>query len=203
MTTENPPHVRAIWAETVTTSGNIIMGSDGRLPWPTESADLKHFREATRDRVLIMGRRTFDSLPPALKTVRATQERPLIVLTSKPETLSPIIARNEKVLPIHWVSDQDDVETLIRLAGSFFGKDLAVIGGPTVIELFWPQTHEAFITTIDGNYTGDTRAPFAPVVGGGHSLSRLGNIRDRKPLSDTARLIHLSPTFDFQELTTP
>ena len=89
MTTKPYPHTIAVWAEIFTPAMDAIMGADtpSGLPWPTNTddarADIKHFREVTRDHVLIMGSTTFNDLPAVLKTRESTRERPIIVLTSR------------------------------------------------------------------------------------------------------------------------
>ncbi len=44
---------------------NGVIGKDGKLPWHLP-ADLRHFKEVTMGTPMIMGRRTFDSLPGLL-----------------------------------------------------------------------------------------------------------------------------------------
>ncbi|HEX4761797.1 MAG TPA: dihydrofolate reductase, partial [Sphingomicrobium sp.] len=44
---------------------NGVIGKGGKLPWHI-SADLKRFKQLTMGTVLVMGRRTFDSLPGIL-----------------------------------------------------------------------------------------------------------------------------------------
>ncbi|MEJ2132773.1 MAG: dihydrofolate reductase, partial [Gammaproteobacteria bacterium] len=63
-----------IWAQ----SENGVIGRDGRLPWriPKEMA---HFRKVTLGKPVIMGRRTFESLPAPLS------QRTNIVLTRRDE----------------------------------------------------------------------------------------------------------------------
>ena len=39
------------------------IGKDGTMPWPHNSDDLKWFKECTIDSTVIMGRKTWDSLP--------------------------------------------------------------------------------------------------------------------------------------------
>ncbi len=45
---------------------NGIIGRDGQLPWRLKS-DLQHFKKVTLNRPVIMGRKTFESLPKPLK----------------------------------------------------------------------------------------------------------------------------------------
>ncbi|HHM12236.1 MAG TPA: dihydrofolate reductase, partial [Planctomycetaceae bacterium] len=65
----------------VAASENRVIGRQGDLPWRLP-ADLRRFRKLTMGHAVIMGRRTYGSLPGPLPGRR------LIVLTSHPETLA-------------------------------------------------------------------------------------------------------------------
>lgn len=56
------PTLGAIWAQTF----NNIIGRDGKMPWHVPE-DLQHFKEVTSGKPVIMGRRTWESLPNAYK----------------------------------------------------------------------------------------------------------------------------------------
>lgn len=45
---------------------NRLIGVENRLPWPTMKADMAHFRRMTMNRIVIMGRKTAESLPGPL-----------------------------------------------------------------------------------------------------------------------------------------
>ena len=59
-------------------AANGVIGADGTLPWHIP-ADLAHFKRLTMGHPMVMGRRTFESLPGLLPG------RPHIVLTRDPE----------------------------------------------------------------------------------------------------------------------
>lgn len=59
------------------------MGIDNDLPWPHLSEDMRHFREFTRGKTVIMGRRTYESIG------RALPHRQNIVLSHNPEFCPP------------------------------------------------------------------------------------------------------------------
>lgn len=60
---------------------NGAIGHRGGLPWPPMREDMAHFRRVTMGGVVIMGRHTWDSLPPKL---RPLPDRYNIVVTSRP-----------------------------------------------------------------------------------------------------------------------
>ena len=56
------PRLGAIWAQTI----DGVIGRDGVMPWHVPE-DLQHFKEVTSGKPVIMGRRTWESLPDAYK----------------------------------------------------------------------------------------------------------------------------------------
>lgn len=56
------PRLGAIWAQTI----DGVIGRDGVMPWHVPE-DLAHFKEATAGKPVIMGRRTWESLPDTYK----------------------------------------------------------------------------------------------------------------------------------------
>lgn len=117
------------------------IGDKGTLPWHVP-ADLKRFKAQTMGKPMIMGRRTFASLPGLLPGRRH------IVLTRDPL----------------WSADGAEAaagaDEALVLAGS---GDVAVIGGADVFALFLPLADAIELTEIHGTYDGDTRIPgFGP-----------------------------------------
>src|SRR3954469_1996402 len=86
---------------------NGVIGRDGKLPWHLP-ADLKRFKLLTMGSAMVMGRKTFESLPGVLPGRRH------IVLTRDPE----------------WHAEgaeiAHDVDEALRLAGD---QPISVIGG--------------------------------------------------------------------------
>ncbi len=60
---------------------NRAIGKDGGLPWPTIKEDLRFFKAMTLDKKIIVGRKTFETLPPL-------RNRETFVLTRYPENLN-------------------------------------------------------------------------------------------------------------------
>ena len=73
--------IALIWAQTPTG----VIGRDGTLPWHVPE-DMAHFRDLTRGHPVIMGRGTWDSLPPRF---RPLPDRDNIVLTRDPRSRPP------------------------------------------------------------------------------------------------------------------
>lgn len=118
------------------------IGDKGALPWRLP-ADLKRFKALTMGKPMIMGRKTFTSLPGLLPGRRH------IVLTRDAGWSAP----GAEV--VH------DVAGALALAG---GGEVAVIGGADVFAQFEAFAHRFELTEVHGNYAGDTRLayPAAP-----------------------------------------
>jgi dihydrofolate reductase len=118
-------------------AANGAIGKDGDLPWRLP-ADLKHFKGLTMGLPMIMGRKTFESLPGLLPGRRH------IVLTHD----------------AGWQAAGAEVahtpEAALDLAG---GEIVAVIGGAAVFELFLPLATRVELTQIHADYEGDTFMP--------------------------------------------
>jgi dihydrofolate reductase len=159
------PRVIAVWAEAQNPAGETIMGTTlhtpSGLPWPTNREDLRHFRDTTRNHVLIMGSNTFDRLPAELKLPSSLAERPIIVLTNHQAKYAERIAYTEgiRVLPIRNTLEAKTLLENLEHLPAYEGKPVAVIGGASVIELFEPFYSEVVVTTIHGRFDGDVRAP--------------------------------------------
>ena len=115
-------------------ASNGVIGKDGGLPWHI-SADLKRFKALTMGTVMIMGRKTFESLPGVLPGRRH------IVLTRKRAR------RADGVEVAH------DVDQALAMAGD---EPVSVIGGAEVFRLFLPLAHRIELTEVLGDFDGDT-----------------------------------------------
>lgn len=112
---------------------NGVIGRDGTLPWRI-SADLKRFKKLTMGSVMIMGRRTFDSLPGLLPGRRH------IVLTRDPE----------------WSAEGAEVAHSVEEALAIAGNEpVSVIGGAEIFDLFLPYADRLELTDVLGDIHGD------------------------------------------------
>lgn len=118
-------------------AANGAIGKDGGLPWHLP-ADLKRFKALTMDKPMIMGRRTFASLPGLLPGRRH------IVLTTR----EGWHAEGAKV--VH------SVDAALAAVG---GEDASVIGGAAVFALFLPLSDKVELTQIERDFEGDVFMP--------------------------------------------
>jgi dihydrofolate reductase len=116
---------------------NGVIGRDGKLPWHIPD-DLKHFKAITMGTPMVMGRKTFESLPGLLPGRRH------IVLTRNPA----------------WHADgaeiAADVADAIRIGGA---QHLSIIGGADIFHLFLPVADRIALTEIHARPEGDIVLP--------------------------------------------
>jgi dihydrofolate reductase len=113
---------------------NGVIGRDGKLPWHIP-ADLKRFKALTMGSVMIMGRKTFESLPGLLPG------REHVVLT------------RDQRWHANGVRVGHDVEEALALAGN---QPVSVIGGADIFNLFLPLADRIELTEVLEDVPGDT-----------------------------------------------
>jgi dihydrofolate reductase len=122
---------------------NGVIGRDGDLPWRIP-ADLKRFKALTLGAPMLMGRKTFESLPGLLPGRRH------IVLTRDPAW------RAEGAEVVH------SVDAAIAAAG---GDRLSVVGGAEIYALLLDRADRIELTEVDDAPEGDTIVPtFDPAI---------------------------------------
>lgn len=114
------------------------IGKDGRMPWHLP-ADLKHFKEVTLGKPIIMGRRTHESIGKALPGRRN------IVVTRNPDY------RAEGCEVAHSLTEA------LRLAGE--AAEVVVIGGAALYREALPLAGRIYLTRIAGQFDADTYFP--------------------------------------------
>jgi len=121
-----------------------VIGKDYVLPWHLPE-DMAHFRRATMGCPVIMGRKTWDSLPPKF--------RPL------PGRLNIVVTRDTA-----WQAAGALRAGSVSQAAALCppGSDAWVIGGAQIYAAALPLADSAVITEIEQPFEGDV---FAPVLG--------------------------------------
>lgn len=120
---------------------NGVIGRDNRLPWHLPE-DLAHFKRSTLGCPVLMGRKTWDSLPPKF--------RPL------PGRTNVVISRQQDWTAEGAVTAPTLDAALQACAGA---ADVWVIGGAQIYALALPRAHTAVITELDLDVAGDAFAP--------------------------------------------
>ena len=129
--------VRLVWAQ----SANGVVGRDNTLPWRIPE-DLARFRALTTGATVVMGRRTWESLPARF--------RPL------PDRRNVIVTRN----PSYDAPGADvvgSIDAALALPG-----DIWIGGGAEIYAATMPFAEALHVTDVDLEVDGDT---FAPAIG--------------------------------------
>ena len=125
---------------------NGVIGRDGTLPWRLKS-DLAIFRAITMGKPVIMGRKTWESLP----------KKPLVGRTNI------VLSRDGSFEPKGAIRCEDFSEAvqIAREQAAEDGKDeVCVIGGADLFALALPRARRIYLTEVDGDPDGDvTMAP--------------------------------------------
>jgi len=128
-------------------AANGVIGLDGVMPWHLPE-DLAHFKKQTMGAPVIMGRKTWDSIPPRF--------RPL------PGRRNVVVTRNAD-----WQADGAERAASLDEALAPCERDGAaeawIIGGAQIYAQAEPLAQRVMLTEIDRDYDGDAWAPeFGP-----------------------------------------
>ena len=120
---------------------NNIIGVDNKLLWHIPE-DLKHFKDLTSNHTIIMGRKTFESLPGVLP------KRHHIVLTKDKnytvDSDSVTIVHNFKKIVDKYETSEEEI---------------FVIGGGEIYSTFLPYCKNLYLTEVNKDFKGDTYFP--------------------------------------------
>lgn len=139
----NQPKLGMIIAATV--DGGI--GLNGQLPWAGLKGDLKNFRNLTMGNVVIMGRKTFESIGKPLDG-----RINIVVAGSNYDWWTERKAQYPDA-QVHYVFD---LQTALTLAQHFATEWVWFIGGTRIFERIMPHVERVALTLVHGVYTCDT-----------------------------------------------
>ncbi len=120
-------------------SRNRVIGRNGGLPWRLPG-DMRHFRELTVGHAVLMGRRTFQSLPDAF---RPLPDRRNLVLSADPD----------------FAAAGAEVFGQLQAAFAACARECFVIGGAVTYEEALPLAERLYATEIDADIEGDVFFP--------------------------------------------
>lgn len=133
------PVVGMIWAE----ANDRVIGAGGTMPWHLPE-DLAHFKSVTSGHPVVMGRRTWDSLPARNRPLPGRRN---IVVTTDPDWAE---AGAERAA---------GPEAGLALAAAEGPEQIWVLGGGRIYQALLPRADVLAVTEIDLRVAGDTRAP--------------------------------------------
>ena len=120
---------------------NRAIGKNGQLLWHLPE-DMRHFRETTRGKPVIMGRKTWESLPDSFRPLPGRHN---IVISRNPAYVAP----GATLVP--------SLDEAIREAGD--ASEVFVIGGAELYRQALPIADCLYLTEIDENFAGDVFFP--------------------------------------------
>ena len=133
-------HINLIYAR----AANGVIGKDGVMPWHLPE-DLAHFKRLTQGHPVIMGRKTWDSLPPRF--------RPLPGRTN-------IVITRQADWQVEGALTAASLQEALALCGN--AQEAWVMGGAQIYTLAEPLAGRIEVTEIEQDFDGDA---FAPTLG--------------------------------------
>ncbi len=122
-------------------SENRVIGVDGDLPWRI-SADLKHFKALTLNKCIIMGRKTYESLPSG----------------ALPKRTNIIITRDRNYTADNCIV-VDSIDKAIAHAKSVSQDDIMIVGGAEIYRQTLAIADVLYLTIIHETIHGDAIYP--------------------------------------------
>jgi dihydrofolate reductase len=116
-----------------------VIGRAGSLPWHLPD-DLRRFKATTMGHVLVMGRRTLDSIGRAL-----------------PGRRSVVLTRNRAFRPPDGVEVAPDFDSALALVAE--ASQVFVVGGASLYREALPRAQQLLVTRIHARVAGDVRFP--------------------------------------------
>lgn len=121
------------------------IGMNGTIPWHLPN-DFKHFKQTTLNRTVVMGRKTFLSLPG---------QQPL------PKRNNIILSKT--ILEIPGTTCCTNVNAILKHTKD--ENEIFIIGGEQIYKTFLPIASQMILTIVDNDMVGDTFFPmFEPTV---------------------------------------
>lgn len=117
---------------------NRIIGKNNSLPWKLPE-DMKRFKEITKGKLIVMGRKTFESIGKPL-----------------PNRTNIIITHDKNYKADGCVVVYSVEEALKTAKGN---EEVMVIGGEQIFKLFLPKADRMYLTFIDEDFEGDAYFP--------------------------------------------
>jgi dihydrofolate reductase len=128
-------HFKAIAAMSL----NRVIGLRNTIPWHLPE-DFKWFKQMTTGQVIVMGRKTFESIGKPLPN------RTTLVLTRSPASIPGAKT----------ISDLGQID---RMADEFAGREIFICGGAEIYAQALPRCSDLYLTIVQRNVEGDTFFP--------------------------------------------
>jgi dihydrofolate reductase len=134
---------------------NRAIGKDNKIPWHLPE-DLKHFKALTLGKVILMGRKTYESIGKPLPkriniVISSNMEIPVSSLDKKDETMPALLVYR-------------DIESAITASQSFINhfelpNEIMIVGGTQIYSQCIDICDRMYLTVLDSEYEGDAFFP--------------------------------------------
>lgn len=152
MSEANAP--KTMIAHIVAASENNVIGKDGELPWSIPE-DMKWFRERTKKRVLIMGRKTFESVGHPLP-------QRLNIVVTRQKDYGAKLANIPEHSPVKVVSDLSSALQVAKDMAPQYHDEIFIIGGGEIYKQSMDVVDTVFLTRVHKKIEGDAYYPEVP-----------------------------------------
>ncbi|MGJ7563043.1 dihydrofolate reductase [Variovorax sp. GB1R11] len=133
------PRINLIFAR----AANGVIGANNTIPWHLPE-DMAHFKQQTAGAPVVMGRKTWDSLPPRFRPLPGRQN---IVVTRQADWQAEGAQRVGSLQEAFALCEQQQP------------ADVWVIGGAQIYAEAEPLAQRAVVTELARDYEGDAHAP--------------------------------------------
>ncbi|QTJ65698.1 dihydrofolate reductase [Rhodococcus sp. ZPP] len=127
--------VSLVWAQA---NGGVI-GRDNTIPWHVPE-DMAYFKKVTQGHPVVMGRKTWDSLPAKFRPLPGRRN---IVVTRQPG----------------WMAGGAETASGLASALALANEDVCIMGGGEIYRAAMPFATRLFVTEVDVTVDGDAWAP--------------------------------------------
>lgn len=136
---------KTILAHMAAVSKNNVIGISNKLPWHIPE-DLKYYKDKTEGKIIIMGRKTFESLGKPLP-------KRLNIVVTRSTDFQPkgTVVFNSVMQAINYSKQEDMIKK--------YGKEIFIIGGSEIFKQTLDMADRLYITRIDKDYEGDSFYP--------------------------------------------
>ncbi len=141
-----------ILSHIVAAAKNDVIGTQNRLPWDIPE-DMKFFREKTKGKAIIMGRKTFESVGHPLPN------RLNVVVTRQKDYAPPVPAGGASSGETVICPDLKSAIDFCQGQISKYGEEIFIIGGGEIFRESLPLVDNVYLTRIHKDVEGDVTYP--------------------------------------------
>lgn len=124
----------------------MVIGKNNMIPWKVKE-DLQMFQQLTTNHIVVMGRKTYESLP-----IKPLKDRYNIVLTSNPDKYT---SKHDNLV----FTNMENMSNIIYNQRKKWGEQVFIIGGSDIYCNFLNNCSKLHITMVDKEIDGDTYFP--------------------------------------------